>query len=483
MNIRTINDSLLSEIASAIRAKTGEEELLLPSEMSAKIQSIQVGGNDDVYVPNSDMLWAKQVLIDDTGTNDGQYACSVLQMIDNKYVVSDIVVPSGCLVKTSDGGIYQEDATHEWDDTNARVSENYTDTKMRYIITYYPQEGGTKYLMNNVIYVVSKGTSFTSISFKNHVLLEYFDEIDGEGKTSHTNVAGNFSGCYSLRAVPDVDFSKFITFEEMFNNCKSLTYIPKIDTSSGTKFTKMFYGCACLSKIPYLSTGKGTVFSSMFFYCRSLKEIGGLDISSGTQFDSMFSGCESLSKVPNLDTSNGLNFNNMFYGCASLIEIPPLNTSNGTDFSAMFSSCVSLRTIPNLDISNGTKIQNMFFGCSSLEYVPKLQTSKGTSASGMFRNCDMLQKIEQLDFASATNIGSAISSDELRYINMLNIGVSLTLAYIPNLTHDSLINGIFNNLKDLTGSSSQSLTLGDANMEKLTEEEKLIATNKNWILR
>lgn len=50
-----------------------------------------------------------------------------------------------------------------------------------------------------------------------------------------------------------------------------------------------------------------------------------------------------------------------------------------------------------------------------------------------------------------------------------------------NLSHECLLE-MLNNLIDLTGATAKTLTLGATNLAKLTDEEKLIATNKNWIL-
>lgn len=41
---------------------------------------------------------------------------------------------------------------------------------------------------------------------------------------------------------------------------------------------------------------------------------------------------------------------------------------------------------------------------------------------------------------------------------------------------------MFNALSDHTGLSSNTLVLGPTNLAKLTEEQKAIATNKNWNL-
>lgn len=59
--------------------------------------------------------------------------------------------------------------------------------------------------------------------------------------------------------------------------------------------------------------------------------------------------------------------------------------------------------------------------------------------------------------------------------------IALNLSNCVNLTHDSLMN-IINGLADLTGATAETLTLGATNLAKLTDEEKAIATAKNWTL-
>ena len=59
--------------------------------------------------------------------------------------------------------------------------------------------------------------------------------------------------------------------------------------------------------------------------------------------------------------------------------------------------------------------------------------------------------------------------------------LDLILSNCPKLTHDSLMN-VINEAADVT-SSPKTLTLGSTNLNKLTDEEKAIATNKGWILK
>lgn len=58
---------------------------------------------------------------------------------------------------------------------------------------------------------------------------------------------------------------------------------------------------------------------------------------------------------------------------------------------------------------------------------------------------------------------------------------TLYLSNMPNLSHDNLLQNL-NALADLTGQTAKKLVLGSVNLAKLTDEEKAIATNKNWTL-
>lgn len=101
----------------------------------------------------------------------------------------------------------------------------------------------------------------------------------------------------------------------------------------------------------------------------------------------------------------------------------------------------------------------MFQGSDKITTIPKLDVSNGTNLNDMFYQCLEL-----------TNFGG-----------LLNVKTSYSLISCNKLSYDSLLN-VLNGLADLTGSTSQKLTLGTTNLAKLTDEEKAIATNKNWTL-
>lgn len=86
------------------------------------------------------------------------------------------------------------------------------------------------------------------------------------------------------------------------------------------------------------------------------------------------------------------------------------------------------------------------------------------------------------------SLPSSLTSLSLGYINTLtelnvgeNYNITTNLSYCINLKYESILK-LLNNLKDLSGDTAKTLTLGATNLAKLTDEEKAIATNKNWTL-
>ena len=65
--------------------------------------------------------------------------------------------------------------------------------------------------------------------------------------------------------------------------------------------------------------------------------------------------------------------------------------------------------------------------------------------------------------------------------NIKNINTDIAINNSTYLNRTTLLK-IINALVDLTGQTTKTLTLGSINLAKLTDEEKAIATNKNWTL-
>lgn len=102
----------------------------------------------------------------------------------------------------------------------------------------------------------------------------------------------------------------------------------------------------------------------------------------------------------------------------------------------------------------------------------------------MFGNCQSLRTVTT-NFSGLTS-GGAIFSD-CPYLTTITLTGTLDADYLDfslglkALTIDSLVS-ILDALKDRTEDTQYTLVLGESHLSKLTDEQKAIATNKNWIL-
>lgn len=160
-------------------------------------------------------------------------------------------------------------------------------------------------------------------------------------------------------------------------------------------------------------------------------------------------------------------------------------SSTVTSMLGMFKNCNSLNTIPLLNTSNVTIMESLLESCYTLKEIPLLDTSNVTNMYSMFASCFILNSIVFLDVSKVTNLGLIFSSCySMIQLNLKGAKVTLPIAsttYGLFLNRSSLL-FILNNLTDLTGLTTQTLTMGTVNLAKLTLEERTIATNKNWTL-
>ncbi len=181
------------------------------------------------------------------------------------------------------------------------------------------------------------------------------------------------------------------------------------------------------------------------------------------------------------DSQSGLM--NRFRNDKDLIFCPLVDTSNADNMTAMFSGCANLMQVPLLDTSNVVHFDDMFYNCSSLTVVPQFNTSNLYSAQLMFGGCSKLVKIPLLDFTKAEQLRYMLSacSELVELGGFSNLSVSLDLSSSRKLTAESLMN-VINEAKDLSEIGSATLTLGNTNIAKLTEEQIAIASAKGWTL-
>lgn len=173
-----------------------------------------------------------------------------------------------------------------------------------------------------------------------------------------------------------------------------------------------------------------------------------------------------LTGIDYINTSNINDMNSMFDNCWTLTELDAStwDVSNVTDMRYLFNNCSGLTklNLSSWNPVNITKASSMFYGCSNLKTLifSGFDMSEATSLSSsslMFTKCTALENFEPPK----------------------NINRSLNFGDCTNLTHDSLMK-IINNLA--TMSSTTTLYIGETNLAKLTNAERLIAINKGWTL-
>ena len=239
--------------------------------------------------------------------------------------------------------------------------------------------------------------------------------------TAKITIGTNFIIANSVfRIVGDVKHNGTVTNNERYCPLKSISTVD----GSNTNFSKRLF-----ARMPILESIKLTNVASSISYS--------------------FSGCTSLKSIE-IDGDSIQNFDSAFSDCCSLEETVRMNYSNATTYRSMYSGCINLKIARPLNAIN---------------------SPVSSSFTQTFSNCTSLHTIELMDFRGAIGASNVFSyCTNLINLNLKNIPVSMTIgsgtSWGHKLTLDSLTNTI-KELWDLTGGTSQTLTVGSANLTKL----------------
>ena len=227
-----------------------------------------------------------------------------------------------------------------------------------------------------------------------------------------------------------------------------------------------------------------------------------LDTSDVTSFANMFYGSTNLKTidVSNWDTSKVTNIGSMFYGCTNLKEVKGMDNFDVSKVtnctSPLRNTAVEIIDLNKWDVSNWTKMYEIFREVKATHiYVDKWNTSNVTSFQNAFLYCQKLQYLDitNWDFSSATTVFQMfqttpiknfigdrtieeVLANNISVFKGLKVGFTTNQSVIDRATLRAMINGV----ADLTGQTSQTLSIGSVNMKRLTEEDIAIATAKNW---
>lgn len=430
----------LTDIADAIRAKTGETGPISASSFDTSIGGIPSGGSG--YTGH----------VDEVGLLAAGWTQSEINDFKENGISWDSDVDTLYQLDADDiAGTKPTQAKKYWDSTVGVRTGNYNN--------WY-----------NIIAIPSSKSTSTAFKFSNCHNLRYMPKKD---LTNATGLASTFYNCYNLRSIGGFENSSTITnTNQMFNNCYNIQEVPLFDTQNVTDMSKMFNYCHSLKTIPTFNTGKVTNMNNMFAECVSLETIPLINTSKVTNMSGMFYGCRALKSIPVFDTSSATNMSSMFYYCDSLEAVSLSDTSKVTNMNSMFYGCYALQSIAAMDTSGVTDMGSMFYDCRCLTTLPILDCSASVNLVYIFSNIGNL-----VNCGGFKDLGEAyLTTASANYSNYtLNIS-STTL-----LTHDSLMN-IINNLYDIAskGCNTQKVTIGATNLAKLSADEIAIATAKGW---
>lgn len=135
-----------------------------------------------------------------------------------------------------------------------------------------------------------------------------------------------------------------------------------------------------------------------------------------------------------------------------------------------------------LDTSQATSVSQLFYN-SEITQLPTITLPEGASNTNCFAKNPYLFLIEKVIVGENTTYNNCFAETpnlkEIRFEGVIGQN-GLDFSDSPGLTVESL-RSVLSCLKTLSG-TTRTLTLGSANLAKLTEEEKAAAAAKGWTL-
>lgn len=271
-----------------------------------------------------------------------------------------------------------------------------------------------------------------------------------------------------------------------------------LDTSTFTSMRNMFYYCEKITTIDvsHFDTSNVRNMSGMFSVCDMLTalDVSNFNTAKVTDMSNMFAntGLKALD-LTTFDTSNVNNMERMFYNSNRLesLNVSNFNTAKVTDMSGMFHGIKPTELdLSSFDTSQVTNMSGMFGWCSNIVSLnlSSFNTSQVTDMSGMFGWCLNLKSlnISNWNMSKVTNVYQMFDATSLIEtivcdgLQLPDIDLSyISLNSCSKLTVESLV-GLLNALPQST--HNYSFQIGQTNIDKLSEDQKSIATNKGWKL-
>ena len=361
MSIVTINDKHLTDIATAIRQKSGVEDTFKPSEMAKAIKDIN-GGNpilQDIVVNPSISEQTITPSVDYDGINQVKVN-AVTSSIDSDIKPENI--KKGINILGVDGTI--EDKPAEPILQNKTVNPS---TGEQIITADSGYDGLGNVTINAVTSSIDSNIKADNIKQGITILgvegtLEQGAEVVRKYKPRWILFRDAPYGVTDLsEETRMVDTSLITSMYQTFSSSRYLTAVDvsEWDTSNVTNMSYMFYNCTQLSSAGSFKNFNTSNVTDMSYMFRATViptlDLSSFDTTNVTNMSYMINNCTQTTSinVSSFNTENVTTMENMFGNCISLTELNLSNfiTSKVTKFSQMFSGCTALQ---KLDIRNFT---------------------------------------------------------------------------------------------------------------------------------
>ena len=325
-----VEETSLSNIASAIREKSGGSATYKPGEMAAAISNLPIGGSNN---GEDDFL---------TRSGSGDYVNDRIETLGGgAFYQTNYSTITLSNVKVMDGA------------SIIRFNDNLTTLNLPALTTITCTNIGS----NPWGMQISNNPSLTTLNLPNLT-------------TISNSVAASFAYNSNLVniSLPSLTTS---SLNSTFEHCSSLETVELSSLQSSSNAYMTFRGCSSLQSINLSNLtqwGSGDGREEGMFY---------------TFYD-----CTNLQTVNLPNLTNAGRLDNTFYNCTNLQTVNLPNLTNATLGNNVFENCVSLQTI-ELKISN-VYGGDIFRNCTSLTQVKAPLKSINSTC---FSNCSALRKL------------------------------------------------------------------------------------------
>lgn len=311
---------LFTNIANAIRAKTGSSETIKAENFPTEIANITTG--TDTSDANAEPINIRK---DKTAYVNGKKITGTLPVLtypvnpDNPSDFDYQFIEASTAKKVTRSstdyimGAYQIAGNNEPDswmfEGNRKMKLGIAQSKVATAISLNANQikKGEKILGVTGTYE-GEGKSFppdwTEIGYEDTPQgiidgFNYAKEIKDNWNSSSVTLSNKFAGNTNLMFMPLVDTSNALIMQGMFSNCTNLISISRFDTSKVTNMQSMFLKCDGLIKLDVsnFNTSNVTNMQLMFYQCSELinLDVSNFDINKVNNMSGMFDGCSKLS--------------------------------------------------------------------------------------------------------------------------------------------------------------------------------------------